>query len=77
MENGYEILWTDYALDELNTKCVYFNSKNPYLIQESDFKQGVRKVVNMKFNSMYQVVEGTTEIHSFFSNRLDHNDLKL
>ncbi len=91
MESGYEIFWTDLALEELEATVEYLEirfsekeiqrlakeieriteliSHNPNLFPLSD-KKKVRKVVILRFNSMYYRVEGhQVQILSFFSNR--------
>ena len=91
MESGYEILWTDLALEELSTTIKYLEeeftdkeirklaseiervtliiSQNPSIFPLSD-KKKIRKVVILKFNSMYyRVMKNKIEIVSFFSNR--------
>ena len=100
MENGYKILWTDNALEELETtyeylesnftqtelthlskeieKTTFLISKNPKLFPESEFKKGIRKVVIVKFNTMYyRLKNDTIEILSFFSNRQNPTKIKV
>ena len=99
MESGYEILWTDLALEELSTTIKYLEeeftdkeirklaseiervtliiSQNPSIFPLSD-KKKIRKVVILKFNSMYyRVMKNKIEIVSFFSNRQSPESRKL
>ncbi len=91
MKSGYEIFWTNLALEELKETIEYLKIKfsnkeiqklvkeiekttqlishNPNLFPMSDKKQ-VRKVVILRFNSLYYRVEqNQVQILSFFSNR--------
>ncbi len=100
MENGYKILWTDNALEELEAtykyletnfthtelthlskeieKTTFLISMNPKLFPESEFKKGIRKVVMVKYNTMYyRLKNDAIEILSFFSNRQNPSKIKL
>jgi plasmid stabilization system protein ParE len=100
MKNGYKILWTDYALKELENTIEYLEenwtekelknlaeniedklaliSKNPYLFQESEFKKDIRRVIILKYNTLYyRVSNEQVEIISFFSNRQNPAKKKL
>lgn len=91
MENRFEIVWTDLALEELASTVAYLEEKftekeidklgeeierilkiisqNPTIFPLSD-KKKVRKVVILKFNSMYYRIVGKyIQVLSFFSNR--------
>jgi plasmid stabilization system protein ParE len=99
MVNGYEIFWTDLALEELRATFEYLEdqfsekeiqrlareieritkliSQNPNLFTLSDIMK-VRKVVILRFNSMYYRVEGNqVQILSFFSNRQNPKTRKI
>ena len=99
MESGFDIFWTDLALEELDETIKYLEeeftdreierlakeiertieliSHNPNLFPLSD-KKKVRKVVILKFNSLYyRVVENHVQILSFFSNRQSPETRKI
>lgn len=99
MENGYKIVWTDFALEELAETFSYLETKfsdkemkkltqeierilslisqNPKLFPLSD-KKKIRKVVVLKFNSLYyRTVKTEIQILSFFSNRQNPDKIKL
>jgi plasmid stabilization system protein ParE len=53
-------------------------SKNPDIFQVSEFKKDVRRVVVLKFNTIYyRLNNNQIEILSFFSNRQDPKKIKL
>lgn len=53
-------------------------SKKPDMFQVSEFKKDVRRVVVLKFNTIYyRFNNNQIEILSFFSNRQDPNKIKL
>ena len=91
MLNGYKILWTDLAIEELEETIKYLEedfsqkeikklakeiervinliSQNPTIFPLSE-KMNLRKVVILKFNSMfYRVANEQVQIISFFNNR--------
>jgi plasmid stabilization system protein ParE len=91
MLNGYKILWTDLAIEELEETIKYLEedfsqkeikklakeiervinliSQNPTIFPLSE-KKNLRKVVILKFNSMfYRVANEQVQIISFFNNR--------
>lgn len=99
MESGYDIFWTDLALEELQATVEYLEirfsdkeiqrlakeieriteliSHNPNLFPLSD-KKKVRKVVILRFNSMYYRIEqNQVQILSFFSNRQSPETRKI
>ena len=99
MEDGYDIFWTDLALEELKATFEYLEdrfsqkeiqrlaneieritkliSQNPNLFPLTD-KMKVRKVVILRFNSMYYRIEGNqVQILSFFSNRQSPKSRKI
>jgi plasmid stabilization system protein ParE len=99
MPNGYKVVWTNHALNELGAAFTYieenFTNKearalaleiervlhyisiNPYLFPESTTTQ-VRRVVLMKYNTMYYRIAGKhVEVLAFFSNRQNPENLKL
>lgn len=99
MKDGYEIFWTELALEELKATCEYLEdrftqkeiqrlaneieritkliSQNPNLFPLTD-KMKVRKVVILKFNSMYYRIEDNqVQILPFFSNRQSPNKRKI
>ena len=99
MESGYDIFWTDLALEELEATIEYLEvrfsdkeiqrlakeieriteliSHNPNLFPLSD-KKKVRKVVILRFNSLYyRVEENQIQILSFFSNRQSPETRKI
>jgi plasmid stabilization system protein ParE len=100
MENGYKILWTDNALEELVAtyeyletnfsqkelnnlskeieKITFLISMNPTLFSESEYSEGIRKVVILKYNTLYyRIKNNAIEILSFFSNRQNPNKRKI
>ena len=100
MENGYKILWTDFALKELEKTIEYLEenwtekelrnlaenieeklaliSQNPNLFQVSNYKKEIRRVVILKYNTLYyRVTNEQIEIISFFSNRQSPKKRKL
>jgi plasmid stabilization system protein ParE len=100
MENGYKILWTTHALEELAAtfeyletnftfielnhlsreieKITFLISQNPKLFPASQLKKDVRKVVVLKYNTMfYRIKNDSVEILSFFSNRQDSSKIKI
>lgn len=101
MVSGYEVHWTDHALEELAStfhyleqhfpekvlvrlsheieKVTFLIAKHPKLFPESDAKQGVRKAVVEKFNTLYYRISETNQIEilSFFSNRQDPGRITL
>lgn len=100
MKNGYKILWTTHALEELAAtfeyletnftftelnhlsreieKITFLISQNPKLFPESQLKKDVRKVVVLKYNTMfYRIKDDSVEILSFFSNRQDSSKIKI
>lgn len=72
--------WTDNEIRKLNkelTHTLLLISKNPYLFKSSN-TVGVRKVVILKFNTLYYRFNNETiEVISFFSNRQDPYKVKL
>lgn len=82
MEKGFEILWTDLALEELSETVGYQRitsiiSQNPNIFPNSD-KLQTRKAVILKFNTLYyRVMNNKIEILSFFSNRQSPDKKKL
>lgn len=99
MENVYEILWTDLALEELTQTVEYLEMKfsqkeidklgdeierttsiiahNPTIFPFSD-KLQIRKVVILKFNTLYyRIMKDKIEIISFFSNRQSPETRKI
>ncbi len=84
LEATYVYLETNFTYTELNflskeiEKITCLISKNPKLFPASEFKNGIRKVVVVKFNTMYyRVKNDTIEILSFFSNRQSPTKIKL
>jgi plasmid stabilization system protein ParE len=100
MENGYKILWTTHALEELAAtydyletnftftelnqlsreieKITFLISQNPKLFPKSQLKKDVRKVVVLKYNTLfYRIKSDAVEILSFFSNRQDSTKLRI
>ncbi|WP_298148825.1 type II toxin-antitoxin system RelE/ParE family toxin [Flavobacterium sp.] len=89
MKSGYKILWTDFALKELEQTFRYLEenwsetelrnlatnieeklvliAQNPYLFQESEFKKGIRRVIILKYNTLYyRFSNEQVEIIAFF-----------
>jgi len=100
MKSGYKILWTDFALKELEKTIKYLEenwtekelrnlaenieeklaliSQNPNLFQASNHKKEIRRVVILKYNTLYYRIENEQiEIISFFSNRQSPKKRKL
>ena len=73
--------WTEREMINLSNeieKIIRLISKNPELFQGSKYKKGVRRVVILKYNSLYyRIVQETVEILSFFSNRKNPGSLKI
>ena len=65
--------WTEKELKNLAhnlEKTLKLISQNPYLFQESYFKNDVRRAIVLTLNTLYyRIIENNVEIISFFSNR--------
>lgn len=76
-----EMNWTEREMSNLSNeieKTIRLISINPKLFQETKYKKGVRRVVILKYNSLYyRVVKDSNEILSFFSNRKNPKNLKV
>jgi len=66
MKNGYKILWTDYALKELENTIEYL---------EENWTE--KELKNLAENIDYRVSNEQVEIISFFSNRQNPAKKKL
>jgi len=100
MGNGYEIKWTDHALNELDQvfrdlevqwgevqveklaisieQKIRLLRQNPYLFQATMDNPEIRRVVILKFNSIYyRVYSNKVEILSFYLNRKNPADLDI
>lgn len=84
LKNTIEYLqenWTNRELKNLALeieKTVNLLSHEPNLFQASDIKNGIRRVIVAKHNTLYyQVKDNTIEIISFFSNRQSPKKRKL
>lgn len=78
LDKTFHYLEINFSQKELNhlaneiEKIIYLISKNPKLFPNSEFKNGTRKVVVAKYNTLYYRLKNETiEILSFFSNRQD------
>lgn len=94
MAVGYNVYWTEHALNELNLTFDYLENtfsidvltnlaqeieiviwlitQFPFLFPEVPNLNGIRRVVVLKYNTLYYRVDSqmlTIEILSFFSNR--------
>lgn len=73
--------WSEKELKNLAEKLeetLNLISKNPDIFQVSEFKKDVRRVVVLKFNTIYyRLNNNQIEILSFFSNRQDPDKRKL
>jgi plasmid stabilization system protein ParE len=84
LENTIEYIeqnWSEKELKNLAEKLeetLNLISKNPDIFQVSEFKKDVRRVVVLKFNTIYyRLNNNQIEILSFFSNRQDPDKRKL
>ncbi|MCF8430043.1 MAG: type II toxin-antitoxin system RelE/ParE family toxin [Bacteroidia bacterium] len=84
LENTIEYIeqnWSEKELKNLAEKLeetLNLISKNPDIFQVSEFKKDVRRVVVLKFNTIYyRLNNNQIEILSFFSNRQDPKKIKL
>jgi len=70
MANGFKILWTDNALEELKATYEYLESNFTKKGKNNRIKIEVRKAVILRYNTLYyRIKKNTIEILSFFSNR--------
>ena len=84
LENTIEYIeqnWSEKELKNLAEKLeetLNLISKNPDIFQVSEFKKDVRRVVVLKFNTIYyRLNNNQIEILSFFSNRQEPDKRKL
>ncbi len=84
LENTIEYIeqnWSEKEIKNLAEKLeetLNLISKNPDIFQVSEFKKDVRRVVVLKFNTIYyRLNNNQIEILSFFSNRQDPKKIKL
>lgn len=84
LENTIEYIeqnWSEKELKNLAEKLeetLNLISKNPDIFQVSEFKKDVRRVVVLKFNTIYyRLNNNQIEILSFFSNRQDPDKRNL
>jgi plasmid stabilization system protein ParE len=73
--------WTEKELRNLAENLeekLSLISQNPYLFQASNFKKDIRRVVILKYNTLYyRFLNEQIEIISFFSNRQNPEKRKL
>ena len=73
--------WTAKELNNLAINLeekLILISQNPYLFQSSDFKKNIRRVIVLKYNTLYyRIKNDEIEIISFFSNRQNPKKRKL
>lgn len=78
--NYLEENFTDKEIQKLALaidKTIFLITKNPLIFPKSKTKE-VRRVVILKYNSMYYIIKkNSVEIVSFFSNRQDPKNLKI
>lgn len=84
LSNTVYYLEQNFTLKELNKlaieieKIILIISKNPNTFKEINPNNNVRKIVILKYNTMfYRVKNESIEILSFFSNRQDLRKIKL
>ena len=73
--------WSAKELHNLGTNLeekLILISQNPYLFQSTDFKKDIRRVIVLKYNTLYyRIKNDQIEIISFFSNRQNPKKRKL
>jgi plasmid stabilization system protein ParE len=84
LESTYEYLIRNFSEKELQylsveiDNTIFLIAKNPFAFQISLQQANVRKVVVMKYNTIYyRIKDMRIEILSFFSNRQDPDKVSL
>ena len=84
LSNTVYYLEENFTLKELNKlaiaieKIISIISTNPKTFSKIDKKNNIRKVIILKYNTMfYRVKNNNIEILSFFSNRQDIRNVKF